>query len=242
MKWRKRKTWAGAGISLLLLALVLVFLPVWLPWVLAPIASNFGVAYGQYERLGYGGFALSDVAYTNQQVRFNASRIRTAIPTAVLWNRLRGQGSELEVENWSLFLVGENDPSKAGGTNTPAAILAQVQTTLDQLNAWMARAALTNGAVTFQQQTAAVPWLVWQGPAINTRVVITVPGIGAMPVQLALRSRETGAVTADVIAPGIDFRSAIMATRAGGALTVHATNFWNTNQFLLSARRKPPNI
>jgi hypothetical protein len=97
MKWRKSKIWAGAGISLLLLALVLVFLPVWLPWVLAPIASNFGLAYGQYEKLGYGRFALGEVAYTNRQVRFEAGRIQTAIPTAFLWNRLRGHGSELYV-------------------------------------------------------------------------------------------------------------------------------------------------
>src|ERR1043166_8671875 len=81
----KRKTARALGVLAGALLLVLVCLPLWFPWILAPVAHRLGISYGQYHRAGYGRLVLLDVVSTNASSRFAAGRVEVLLPTFWLW-------------------------------------------------------------------------------------------------------------------------------------------------------------
>ena len=58
-----------------------VSVPLWLPWVLRPMANQRGVYYSGYKREGYRHFALQGISVTNQSLRFRAERVEALVPS-----------------------------------------------------------------------------------------------------------------------------------------------------------------
>src|ERR1051326_9556965 len=101
----RKKRWLRllAG-GCLTVVLVLLLLPVWFPWVLRPVLAHFGVRFGSYERVGYTGFALTDIRVGWPGARFSAGRAQGLLPPLWLWRRYAGEPGEapfLAISKWS---------------------------------------------------------------------------------------------------------------------------------------------
>ncbi len=227
---------AGLGVILVALAIVVALLPVWLPWVLRPTASHFGAYFGSYEREGYGAFALRGVSFTNASVRIEAARVEAAIPTVLLWNHLRGDGSALSVQDWSLVLAPTEESSASQNTHTPVVVVEQTQSVLARIGDWISHAALSNGVVTFQQRTSAVPWLVWDAGKVRAGVVTVVPKIGELPVELSLDTTRSNPFHAELLIPKLELQSDILLWASNPFLKISLTNVWITNRVFAQAQ------
>src|SRR3954462_15799235 len=86
--------------------LLLLAMPLWFPWLVAPGAKKAGLYYGEYARAGYSRFVLRSVAYTNRGVRFSANRVEAAIPTVWAMTLLRsGSVSYMQATDWTLVVT-----------------------------------------------------------------------------------------------------------------------------------------
>src|SRR5206468_3519287 len=81
---RKRRIWLACCWTLAGLVLLVLALPLWLPWCLRPIARKSGATFSDYQREGYGHWALNNVTYSNRLVVFRAQRIQGLVPTVWL--------------------------------------------------------------------------------------------------------------------------------------------------------------
>src|SRR4051812_37127933 len=107
----KRRLLAALGFLTGLLLLILFGIPVWLPWVLKPLASGKGLNFAAYERKGYSRFILTEVTFTNAAARFKAGRAEALTPGVWLWRCYRGQTEPvvfLRVQDWQLEVGGTN--------------------------------------------------------------------------------------------------------------------------------------
>jgi hypothetical protein len=105
---RKRQILRVLGIVFGGLLLLVLALPLWLPWVLHPLAQRFGIHYAKYERTGYARFALVDVTWSSSGTQFRAGRVEAFVPTVWLWQRSFGREPTTYVRgaNWALELSG----------------------------------------------------------------------------------------------------------------------------------------
>src|SRR5687767_11805229 len=76
------------------LLVIITALPLWFPWVLRPVAKQFGGSYAEYHREGYRRFRLTNVSFTNSSGQFQARHAEALIPTIWLWRHWFGAGSE----------------------------------------------------------------------------------------------------------------------------------------------------
>ncbi|MDB6110735.1 MAG: hypothetical protein JWR69_2485, partial [Pedosphaera sp.] len=67
------------------LSILVIALPIWLPWALRPILQRNGIQYSTYERVGYGRFALRGVTFIKRKTEFKAARIEAVMPTLWVW-------------------------------------------------------------------------------------------------------------------------------------------------------------
>src|ERR1044072_132021 len=81
MRNASRKVAVALALMVALSLLIAAALPLWLPWILAPLAAKLGIHYSTYERLGYGRFVLHDVTYTNREIHFTAKSVTGPLPT-----------------------------------------------------------------------------------------------------------------------------------------------------------------
>src|SRR4051812_28847906 len=105
---RRRKVLRALGMVFLGLGILVIALPIWLPWLLRPILRRYGIQYSTYERVGYGRFALRDVTFFKRKTEFKAALVKAEIPTRWIWhlyvdgkkpkvNLLQIQGWEVDV-------------------------------------------------------------------------------------------------------------------------------------------------
>src|ERR1043166_4819618 len=130
LKGRRRKIVLAAGVAFGGLLLIVLSLPLWLPWVLRPVAPRFGITYATYTRLSYTRFALADVKYTDASVRFQANKVEGMIPTVWLWKHYLGRTEPaggapyLRADNWKLEVIKR--------TNMPPTQVSSVYTSVSK--------------------------------------------------------------------------------------------------------------
>src|SRR5207244_414579 len=107
------------------LLLVIVSLPLWFPWILAPLAQRWGLSYAQYHRAGYARLVLLNVASTNASNRFAAGKVEVLLPTFWLWQHYfnREPAVCLRIENWNLEL----SPGSRKSTAPPVSTYTNLQ-------------------------------------------------------------------------------------------------------------------
>ncbi|MCC5788114.1 MAG: translocation/assembly module TamB domain-containing protein [Opitutales bacterium] len=82
---------ATAILCAFLVALILS-LPIWLPWVAAPIAAGFGLTWENHSREGYHSLRLEEIAYQRDEVNITVDSLTFNQPLAWAW-RVIGPGS-----------------------------------------------------------------------------------------------------------------------------------------------------
>lgn len=105
---RAKKRALIIGVALLLLVFLLVLaLPLWLPFVLGPVLRHYGVDFAEYERSGYGRFALTDIEWTSETAGARAARIETFLPTVWLWRKFWNdtETAFVLVEDWHVEIA-----------------------------------------------------------------------------------------------------------------------------------------
>src|SRR5258705_11557980 len=106
---RIRKMFLGLGILLLALIVLVAAMPLWLPWILRPVARPYGVHYSNYQRAGYSRFVLTDLRLTNETIRFQARQAEAFVPTVWLWlhsfGSRDGQKTFWRVADWQLEIL-----------------------------------------------------------------------------------------------------------------------------------------
>ena len=81
----KRRLLAALGFGLLAILLILLSAPIWLPWVLKPLAPRQGLTFATYERKGYSRFVLEEVTFTNAALHFHAKQAEGLTPMIWWW-------------------------------------------------------------------------------------------------------------------------------------------------------------
>src|SRR5690606_21443122 len=105
---RAKKRALIIGVALLLLVFLLVLaLPLWLPFVLGPVLRHYGVDFAEYEGSGYGRFALTDIEWTSERAGARAARIETFLPTVWLWRKFWNdtETAFVLVEDWHVEIA-----------------------------------------------------------------------------------------------------------------------------------------
>src|SRR5437879_847580 len=135
LRKRHRKIWASLGIFATSLFLLVVALPLWLPWLLRPLAARSGASYAAYQREGYHRFVLQTLRYTNSSISFTADKVEAPVPTVWLWEVLVNRGTTAEpflfASGWQLEIRSsqkdKSRPSQSTYTNV-SSILRKLET------------------------------------------------------------------------------------------------------------------
>lgn len=161
-----------------ILAIVVAALPLWLPWVLQPVAARFGLEYEEYERIGYTRFELKDVEYRDEYVTFSAGSIVLVQPVSwlpFLYFRREEDLRYAYVEDWKLIVeervleepVEEPDPEERLSLYD---IMRQVESILPAVSRWAPLAEAVRGEVFVDEYDIRVRRIVWDRSTVSAEV------------------------------------------------------------------------
>ncbi len=147
------------------LCVVWFSLPLWLPWVLSPIARARGAHYARYERQGYSRFVVHDLTYTKNGARFHADRFEAVVPSVWLWRLAVGRASTNDpfasAQGWTYE---PGPPSgKPGSVYADATTLARTRHTLLK---WLPVANASNGVVKLRQGPLRIASGTWRNGSL----------------------------------------------------------------------------
>ncbi|HHY86987.1 MAG TPA: hypothetical protein GYA07_15850 [Verrucomicrobia bacterium] len=232
MSKRRKRFWRILGVAVLLLLIVVVALPVWFPWWLAPAGRSFGLSYECYERRGYAGFCLQNVVVRTGAGTFRAERVEGLQPSAWLQRLVfkRPDGNYLAVRSWEY--------APGPGTNqapvTPSVHDSFVRATsaLRKLNRWAPRIALTNGVVRLNEATLEVPFANWNNGRLQAELSLP----DRTPVSLSATVPSSRSADVDAAADALSARVSLSARADSDGLRVSGTGWWTTNRVEFAAR------
>lgn len=164
-------------VFVLLVVLIIVSLPLWMPLAVGPVLKRFGVDYDSYERLGYARLALDGVHYTNDRVQVRARRVEAFTPTGWLWQSWRGR-SEVDyvaVDDWRVEIeekeeAPEAEPEEPERDVSVVEIVEQIEDVLPTIIEWAPRARLGSGELSFADRTVDVRGATWREGLVNAEV------------------------------------------------------------------------
>lgn len=149
--------------------LLLVFLPVWLPWGLTPIASYYGLRFIAYDRIGWTRFALTGVHGAWGGTRLEVQRVESVLPTMWLWRRFNDRTNGpplLTLSDGHLMIGGATtnahtaaSAESPGSTDETLNQISQIGRTLQQ---WMPAADLTNCTIQVASNRVSIPHGHWR--------------------------------------------------------------------------------
>ncbi|HEY9510441.1 MAG TPA: hypothetical protein VIV82_11325, partial [Verrucomicrobiae bacterium] len=157
----------------MLLALI-VAMPLWLPWLLRPIAKSAGLSYANYERDGYSRFRLTRVSLPTKGGTFTAGQINGFVPTAWLWNLVNHETNRAFVEfhSWQ-FAAQKKTGSKSQHATSVYTNIVALQKTFAQLRGWVPNAFLTNGTIDLNERVAvSIPNARWINGELSAGLVV----------------------------------------------------------------------
>ena len=221
------------------LFLVLVSLPVWFPWLLAPVLNFYGLSYERYQRTGYTQFELHTIRGDWANTHLRVSHVGSSLPTVWLWRRLRPDPVAPPfalVSDWSLTV----DPSPTNSAPITDESTFRILNLVSQigaiLNAELDTALLTNGTIRIPSFQVQVPQARWRAGRLETEVRSEhFPGI----LQTATVHSDPESISISVNWPAqrLTFRGTLDAEPE--AWTLASTIAWRTNQAALSSRFEP---
>ncbi len=133
------------------IALLIIAAPVWFPWLVQPLAGNFGLGYARYERIGYSRFALHDVGIKEDNFSLSVGKAEAYLPPAWFVKIITGNVEEtdfISVENWHLSVRTPKTPKrKEPAKFFPCDGFMDMDKTLSHLVHWLPRAGFYNGLI-----------------------------------------------------------------------------------------------
>ena len=229
---RKRRILLTVGFLLLGLIAFIIAAPIWFPWILRPLARQYGVNYAAYERVNYARFALNAVTFTNRTLGFAAARIEAFVPTVWLWQRCMADESSPYVRagNWRLDY--NNLKTEAGG-KLPSSVYTNFQefeASVATLRRWLPRAAFTNGAIQISGQIVEIPSATWVGGNLAAKLQLP-----RHEKDGTLNAKLTPAYEIDFTSASLDLQSRIRVFSHATGLQIESSHRWLTNHIEASA-------
>ncbi len=239
----KKLIYIGAG-SLLIFVLIILLLPLWLPWVVKPVGARFGLEYAEYERIGYGRFALHDVDFEHEVVSFSGERLEGYLPlTWIIRALLRDTENDfVSLESWRLVV----EPPEKVEVEEPAEVYAYrifelVEGILPHVVRWAPGASAREGVVAVEDLEISVEEVVWDAGRVHGRA-----GMHFLDefFEVVLRGdvSEPGRVEVDVELHPWEIVLVANAARSEEDLTFDANVTWRDNEAGLSARFGPEDV
>jgi translocation and assembly module TamB len=217
--------------------LVLVLLPVWFPWVLAPVAGRFGLGFAEYERQGWTRFALTEVRGGWNGTHLEAQRAESVLPTTWLWQRWNSSTNNLPLVSVTdvQLRIGPTTnpvPKRAKSPGSTGGTLDQITQIARTLQQWLPRAELTNLTIQIESNLIFVPQATWQAGRVRATARIP-PARGDLELVAQLEGTQSLKFTMDWAAYETSLRGDFSRTAAGwnglGELA------WLTNRAELAA-------
>lgn len=181
--------------ALAVLLLLALTLPWWFGLALRAAPGSLGLEFADYERIGYGRFALRDVEFHRRNVRVSVARVEADTPLAWLW----GDAGEVVAGRWSVEVKPRPADAPAPPANRPTGwmpLRATLRRVAGQVDRWLPRARAGEGVVRWKSgeltlasarwgdRTLAVEKLAWRGRVAD--VTAAFPS-GADEIQVAAR-------------------------------------------------------
>ncbi|MEO5959266.1 MAG: hypothetical protein ABIR80_09125, partial [Opitutaceae bacterium] len=148
---RRRRFLFLLGFSLAAVVTLIVALPWWWGVALHALGPRYGLKYGNYERVGYGRFAIRDVEFQRARVRVTIARVEMETPVLWGWRHWRGKSGEVTASTW---LVDVQPGSSAAPAGAPAAkssgwlpLREKLRTIAAQLDRWLPQVKVGTGKV-----------------------------------------------------------------------------------------------
>lgn len=226
-RFRTKLLWAVIAVVSILALLIAAF-PLWFPLALRPIAKRLGASYTSYERIGYQRFRVSDVQFTNADVQLHAKDLKAFVPTVWLWRHVTGKTNDefVTATSWKY------SPAPSTSKTPPSAhrILGNLQTLAKTLNTWVPTAVLTNGTISIDRVTLAIPHTTWTNGDLAASILVS----NQPPLAMTLSTRGRP-WKLDFNWEAQQLRSTITLDQRADKLVVSGTADWITNHFLLAA-------
>ncbi len=157
---RRRVCIVFAGL-LLLFAILVAAAPVWLPWVIRPLAGRFGLEYAEYEREGYSRFVLHGVRIEHEDFHLSAARAEAFQPLVWFYRIITGRTGDTDfiaVTHWRLSRTRAEDvPDADPDAFSPYEFFLQLEKHLPTLTRALPRGSLSGGKIRLNGADADVP-------------------------------------------------------------------------------------
>jgi translocation and assembly module TamB len=229
---RRRKVLLWTGGFFFFLILLILTSPLWIPWILKPMAHRFGADFNSFERLGLEKLALDQVSFNRDGITFQAGRVEILQPLSWLWRQSAGDATteRVAVSNWQLSLQG-------GTTKKPkqsaVSLFNTVQRISPQLQDWIPIATLKEGLIRAGTNEMHISKATWRNGVLRGDVIA--PRFNET-VAYDLDMSKTNQLTLHATVPEMEIASTLHAEKRSGLLNVSGDIFWRTNRLGVSAQ------
>jgi hypothetical protein len=244
---RQRKFIVFLCLGLAGVILTVLCFPIWLPWVLRPIATKYGLHYSKYVRNGYGRLILQEVTFTNSHLRLKVSNLDSAL--LIKWLQRSGfrqnQDPIVKVKGWHLEIL-----SSSSGTGRQASVTEIVQQTraiFQSAGKWIPRATFSEGLVEFPDGKIHLPAAHWTGTQLElTNAALLIPQLKRLGDWVSMGEltnisllaipddRQPWRIEAKI--PPLELASSIRISTNELGVALQSTVFWKSNQITFDAQ------
>ena len=225
--------WLFAAIGILLIALAT--LPFWLPAILRPTLSHYGLRFDNYTRVGLNRFILHGVSGQWDGTTLRAERLESFQPASWLWRRTFPQtnGQPAVIISGAILTIrpSTNAPSTGDATNSLASSIDLVSRIASILRKELPTTLLTNSTVVIDKTQLVLPHAIWRDGNLSTDVRIN-DATNVIGVTGTFESRDAASITMN----GYDSSITGRLKREGSEWHLKSNATWLTNRAELSAQ------
>ena len=162
--------------------ILLAALPVWFPWLLSALLPGVGANIGNYERQGWGGFAISELVYETRGVKVMVAEAKGRQPLALLFDRMGGDksspGQVLVADGWTVKIKEADTSASSSSIRSVPDVAELVDLIASSLQDWIPDANLSNGTITGTGYSIQIPNVIWRDGLLELSAVAPEWGVG----------------------------------------------------------------
>jgi translocation and assembly module TamB len=240
MEKRKRSWWkiivVGLGALIVLLVVIALMLPFWLPLALRPGLGRYGVQFGKYERLGYSRFVLHDLRTSSEKFDLSVTRAEGFLPYA-WYSQAKKTGTNtpptfLQVNGWKVVLK-RAEKGKTSSTRDVYPLFKKAESQLALARKWLPKAVLLNGIIQVQEKNYSITTITWDRGKLDAD--------GSWPenqVPMELKGNLTGNAPYQLsyAMNPLDLRFRLQLFETNNGLGSKAMAFWKGNRADINAQ------
>ncbi len=228
-----RRLFFAAAAFFLLFCVLVIAAPVWMPWVVRPVAGRLGVEFAEYERLGYSRFALHDVLMERDAFRLSVETAESFQPVVWFYKIITGRSGETDffrADGWSLTLHDVEAPDPVDSADfIPYESFKLIEKKLPLIIRLLPRATMQGGHIAFANREVHTPILQFRSGVLIAEAEKTVAG---RPVKIKAEGDFTAASEICFSSTLRPYGAVLSATvgRGGGVLRVKGDLTWEENR------------